>query len=162
MQRRTLNIAMRIALVALSLALADALGACSLLRLDPVTAERRSVISISDEFRNVVVLEPMVWLDAPPYRASKGVRLLMGVYPLVAEDSDYLYFQSPDPIEMRVFENGVPADEQDFPGGLAFAKGFSIVPAATYIDLDPDHKMLVMKHGGDFMLMEGRQWKRNF
>ena len=123
---------MRITLVALSLTSAVALVACSLIRLDPVTAERRSIISISDEFRNVVVLEPMVWLDAPPYRASKGVRLLMGVYPLVAEDSDYLYFESPDPIEMRVFENGFSVDDQDFPGGLAFAKGFSMVPAATW------------------------------
>lgn len=104
----------------------------------------------------------MVWMNAPEYRASKGVRLPMGVYALVAEDSDYLYFQSPDPIEMRVLEGGVPVDGQNFSGGLALAKGFNMLPAATYIDVDPDHKMLVMKHGSLFLQMEGRQWKRSW
>jgi hypothetical protein len=63
---------------------------------------------------------------------------------------------------MRVLERGVPVDGQDFSGGLALAKRFSMVPAATYIDVNPDHKMLVMKHGGDFLQMEGRQWKKSW
>jgi hypothetical protein len=138
------------------------LVACSLLRLDPVTAEQRNISPVADESKKVVVLEPMVWLDAPEHRASRGIRLPMGVYNLVAEDPDYQYFQSPELIEMRVFEDGVAVDGNDFPGGLALAKGFNMVPAATYIDVNANEKMLVMKHGSDFLQMEGRRWKRTF
>ncbi len=160
--RRSRVVITNLTLLAACFAASLQLTSCSFLRLDPVTAEQRRIAPTTDESRTVVVLEPMVWMNAPEYRASKGVRLPMGVYTLVAEDSDYLYFQSPNPIEMRVLERGVPVDGQDFSGGLALAKRFSMVPAATYIDVNPDDKMLVMKHGGDFLQMEGRQWKKSW
>jgi hypothetical protein len=85
-----------------------------------------------------------------------------GTYALEAEDVDYLYFRAPRPIELRVLDHGQPVHGRDVPGGLAIAKGFSMVPAATYIDAEPGTKTLVFKHGGEFLSMRGSKWKKSF
>src|SRR6266478_1695929 len=73
---------------------------CSLIRLDPVTAEQHKVTAAADEAKTVTLSEPIVWLNAPAHRASKAVRLPQGRYTLEAEDKDYLYFRAPSAIEM--------------------------------------------------------------
>ena len=148
--------------VAASIALA-ALASCSLIHVDPVTAEQRSVTPVTDPSKTVTLNEPVVWLNAPAYRASKGIRLPSGLYTLEAEDADYWYFRAPAPIEMRVLDNGTPVDGPDIPGGLALAKAtLTLTSPAAYIDVDADHKMLVMKLGSEFVLMRGNQWDRSF
>ncbi len=98
------------------------LTSCSLIRLHSVTTEERTITPIDDEGKTVTLTEPIVWLDAPALRASKGVRLPQGLYRLEAEDADYWYFRAPSPIEMRLLEDGRPTGGPDVPGGLALAK----------------------------------------
>lgn len=135
---------------------------CSLIQLDPVTADERSVVPVSAGSKTVTFVEPVVWLDAPGKLASRGVRLPPGVYRLEAENDQYLYFRAPQPIEMRVLKDGQIVDGRDIPGGLALAKGtLNPVPAVTYIDVDQNRKMHVMKHGFDFIQMRGKQWRQD-
>jgi hypothetical protein len=136
---------------------------CSLIRLDPVTAEQRKVTAAADEAKTITLSEPIVWLNAPAHRASKAVRLPQGRYTLEAEDEEYLYFRAPSAIEMRLLEQGRPIEGPDIPGGLALGKAFfPATSPAAYIDVDTDHKMLVMKLGYDFMQMRGKQWEQSF
>jgi hypothetical protein len=146
-----------------SIASLSGLAACSLIRLDPVTAEKRQVAPITDEKKTVMLSEPIVWLDAPAYHAAKGVRLPQGLYTLEAEDDDYLYFRAPSPLEMRILQDGRPVEGPDIPGGLAIGKIlFPMLSPVAYIDVDSDHKMLVMKLGFDFTQMRGKQWDQSF
>ncbi|GIV04260.1 MAG: hypothetical protein KatS3mg077_2124 [Candidatus Binatia bacterium] len=157
---RRVTVFTRILLVA---ALAAGSVSCALIRLDPVTAEEFNVVPIYDPSRTVTFLEPMVFLNAPQYRATKGVRLPNGTYVLEAENEDFLYFRSPAPVEMRVLEKGVPVDGRDFDGGLALSKVFvAQVPAAVYVTIDQHRKMHVMKMGSEFLRLEGRVWEKNF
>jgi hypothetical protein len=131
--------------------------------LDPVTDEEFAVTPISDPERTLTFLEPMVWMNAPEHRATKGVRLLAGTYELEAEDEKYLYFRAPVPIEMRVLQNGVPVDGRDYEGGLALSKAFvALVPAVAYVSMSEERKMHVMKMGDDFLQLEGRVWEKSF
>lgn len=155
---------MRAALFTAAMVLSVFATACSLIRVDPVTAEEREVTPVSDAGRTVTLSEPIVWLDAPGLSATKGVKLPMGDYPIEAEDSEYLYFKAPGPIELRLLEEGAPVDGPDMSGGLALGKGalFPVVSPAVYVDVDSTRRMLVMKLGYDFMQMRGKQWTRNF
>ena len=136
---------------------------CALIRLDPVTDEEFDVTPVSDPSRTVTFLEPMVWSNAPQYRATKGVRLLNGTYVLEAENDDFLYFRAPAPVEMRVLEKGVPVDGRDFEGGLALSKAFvAMAPAAAYVSISERRKMHVMRMGNDFLQLEGRVWEKSF
>ena len=146
-----------------ALATTAALAACSLIHLDPVTAEERAVTSAADAQKSVTLHEPIVWLNAPADRASKGLRLPQGVYVLEAEDADYWYFSAPAPIEMRTLKDGQPVEGPDIPGGLALAKAtLPTTSPAAYVNVDAAHKMLVMKLGSEFVLMRGNQWDRSF
>lgn len=127
-----------------------------------MTSEQRKVASVTDESKTVTLSEPIVWLNAPAYRASKGIRLPQGQYRLEAEDEDYLYFRAPAPIEMRLLQHGRPVEGPDVAGGLALGKAVLPISPAAYIDVDADHKMLVMKLGYDFARMRGKQWKQSF
>jgi len=138
------------------------LASCSLLRVDPVTSEQRRAALVTDESKTVTLSEPIVWLNAPAHRASKGVRLPAGQYSLEAEDEDYLYFRAPAPIEMRLLQDGRPVEGPDVAGGLALGKAVLPVSPAAYIDVDADHKMLVMKLGYEFLQMRGKQWMQSF
>src|SRR5262249_40982382 len=130
---------------------------CSLIRLNPVTDEEFEVRPVSDPGRTLTFREPMVWSDAPMYRATKGVRLLDGKYVLEAENDNFLYFRSPVPIEMRVLERGVPVGGRNYEGGLALSKAFvALTPAIAYVSVNEHRKMHVMKMGHDFLQLEGR------
>ena len=135
---------------------------CSLVRLDPVTAEQRQVAKVADSTKVVTLSEPIVWLNVPAHRASKGIRLPQGIYSLEAEDADYWYVRAPAVIEMPVLRNGQPVEGPDIPGGLALGKSAFPISPAAYIDVDQDHKMLVVKLGYDFMQMRGKQWQQSF
>jgi hypothetical protein len=145
-----------------SLAAAITLLGCAMLQLDPVIAEDRQVTAVVDPSKTVTVLEPMVWTNKPLASATKGVRLPAGTYALQAEDAGYPYFEAPGPIEVRVLKDGQPVDGRDFPGGLALAKGFNIVPAATYVDATEGTKTLIFKHGREFLEMRGSTWTKSF
>ena len=149
--------------ILIAFVLATSSVGCSLINLDPVTAEEFDVTPISDPDRTVTFLEPMVWSNVPKYRATKGVRLLDGTYVLEAESESFLYFRSPNPIEMRVLRNGVPVDGRDFQGGLALSKTFiTLAPASAYVSINERRKMHVMKMGVDFLKLEDQVWKKSF
>ena len=130
--------------------------------LPGAVAEEHRVQSVADPSKTVLFNEPMVWLDAPSHRASKGVRLLPGTYELEAENEDYWYFRAPEPIEMRALEGGETLDGRFVPGGLAISKGFNLVPAAVYIDHTAGQKLHVMRMGRDFLQLRGKTWGPNF
>jgi hypothetical protein len=155
---------MRTALLATAIASACLLSACSLVRVDPVTAEEREVTSITDPAKTVTLAEPIVWLNAPEPTASKGVQLPKGTYTLEAEDAEYQYFRAPAPIAMRTLRLGQTPDGPDIPGGLALGKGarFAALSPVAYIDVAPNRKMHVMKLGYDFFQMRGKKWERSF
>jgi hypothetical protein len=113
----------------------------------------------SDPSKNVTVPEGMVWYAGPS--PSTGIRLPPGSYPLEAEDADYWYFRSPASLEFRSFENG--REKHSNPGGLMLGKrSLRMVPAGAYIEGDRISKIMVWKLGGDFLAMEGRQWRKSF
>ena len=78
----------RVVLTLASMPLLSVLASCSLRRLDPVTAEQRQVALVADATKTVTLSKPIVWLNAPAHRASKGIRLPQGVYNLEAQDAD--------------------------------------------------------------------------
>jgi len=107
------------------------------------------------------VPEGMVWYAGPS--RSTGIRFPSGLYPLEAEDADYWYFRSPEPLEFRSFENGRPTAEHSDPGGMMLGKrSLRTVPAGAYIEGEGASKIMVWKLGGDFLAMEGRQWRKSF
>jgi hypothetical protein len=138
------------------------LTACGTLPpLDPAVHELKAVSSASDPSKNVTVPEGMVWYAGPS--RSTGIRLPPGSYTLEAEDADYWYFRSPAPLEFRSFENGRSTEEHSNPGGLMLGKRpLRVVPAAAYIEGEGASKIMVWKLGGDFLAMEGRQWRKSF
>lgn len=139
------------------------LSACSLIRLDPVVSEKRHVVAAADPTKTVSLEEPMVWMNAPAHRATKGVRLPQGVYALEAEDEEYWYFRAPGSIEMRVYRHGQSPEGPDVPGGIALAKSSWLTSAAVYVRLaDEETRMLVMKLGFEFLQMRGKQWDQSF
>jgi hypothetical protein len=129
--------------------------------LDPVVRESRTVSTASDPSKNVTVPEGMVWYAGPS--RSAGIRLPPGLYSLEAEDADYWYFRSSAPLEFRSFENGRPTEEHSNPGGLMLGKqSLRMVPASAYIEGDGTSKIMVWRLGGDFLSMEGKQWRKSF
>jgi hypothetical protein len=131
--------------------------------LPGAVAEQHPVRSVSDPSRVVVFNEPMVWLDAPTHRASKGVRLQPGEYALEAENDEYWYFRAPEPLELRALDGSRTVDGRFVPGGLALSKGFNLVPAAVYIDGDvAGQKLHVMRMGRDFLQLRGKTWEPSF
>lgn len=138
------------------------LNACGALPpLDPGVHESKPVSTASDPSRNVTVPEGMVWYAGPS--RSTGIRLPPGLYSLEAEDADYWYFRSSAPLEFRSFENGRFTEEHSNFGGLMLGKRpLRMVPAGAYIEGDGTSKIMVWKLGGDFLAMEGRQWRKSF
>jgi hypothetical protein len=146
-------------LMCLALIVVAACGA--LPAFEPVTKQTRSVRPASDPARTVAVRDGMVWY-ANAMRDS-GMRFPPGAYTLEAEDSDYWYFRSAAPLEFRKFSHGQPTEQQMSPGGLMLGKqSLQIVPAAAYIDGDGQTKVMVWKLGGDFLAMQGHQWRKSW
>ncbi len=139
-----------------------AIVATGCISLPGAVAEQSPVRGASDASKAVVISEPMVWLDAPTQRASKGVRFLPGRYELEAENEEYWYFRAPEPLELRALDDGRSLDGRFVPGGLALSKGFNLVPALAYIDDDPDQKLHVMRMGRDFLQLRGKTWEPSF
>ncbi len=150
-------------LVALCVPLLGASAGCSLVRVDPIVAEERSVVATTDPARILTLKEPGVWLNGPTSTATKGIRLPAGQYILEAEDGDFLYFRAPAPIGMRRLQRGQTLDGPDMPGGLALHKKIPLFPAAaTYVDVSPGRKMLVFEHGSEFLRERGTLWETTF
>lgn len=114
-----------------------------------------------DASKSVTISDGMVWYAG--LARSSGLRFPPGTYVLEAEDDDYWYFRSPLPLEFRTFQNGKPTDENTKRGGLMLGKqSIRLVPAGGYVDGDGSVKTMVWKLGGDFLAMEGRQWRKSF
>jgi hypothetical protein len=139
-----------------------ALNACGTLPpFDATSSETRIVRPTSDSSKTVTVPDGMVWYATAS--RSSGLRFPPGTYALEAEDDDYWYFRSPAPLEFRTFANGKPNEEHTNPGGLMLGKrSIRLVSAGGYVDGDGSAKTMVWKLGGDFLAMEGRQWRKSF
>jgi hypothetical protein len=146
----------------LALTCGVALSGCGALPpLDATTKETRVTRPVSDPSKTVTVPEGMVWY-ATASRAL-GLRFPPGTYVLEAEDDEYWYFRSPSPLEFRSFANGKITEQHTESGGLMLAKRpIRPIPAAGYVDADGSSKTMVWKLGGDFLSMEGRQWRKSF
>jgi len=138
------------------------LAGCGLLpAFDGTANELRSVRVASDPSKNMVVPDGMVWYTTPA--RERGVRFPAGTYGLVAEDDDYWYFESPVPLEFRSFTHGSPTEQHSSSGGLMLAKHWvNPIPAGGYIDTDATSKTQILKLGGDFLAMQGRQWRKSW
>jgi len=130
--------------------------------LSPVESEERTVVTLQDQSRGLTLNEPMVWLDTlPVISPTRGIRLPSGKYELEAEDSDYLYYRAPVPIEYRIFHNGQVTSDRYMPGGIYLSKAvISLVPAGAYMSSDDTHKTLTWKLGAEFTHAEGTKWTR--
>jgi len=129
--------------------------------LSPITDEKRDVSEVVDSSKSVTIPEGMVFFDSRP--AVQGIRFPEGVYTLEGEDEEYFYFRSPNPIEFRTFDRGIPASEEKKIGGLMLGKSLlKMVPAGGYIDDEAGQKKLVWKLGKEFLSLEGKYWERNY
>jgi len=127
---------------------------------DSTVSETRMTRPASDPSKTLTVPEGMVWYATAS--RSSGLRFPPGTYALEAEDDDYWYFRSPSPLEFRSFANGKPNEEHTALGGLMLGKrSLRSVPAAGYVDAGLS-KTMIWKLGGDFLAMEGRQWRKSF
>jgi hypothetical protein len=131
--------------------------------LSPLQSERRVVVVVKGSSRSLTLSEPMVWLDAGPREPpTRGVRLPAGQYALEAEDTNFLYYRSPEPIEYRIFQNGQVTSTRFMPGGIYLSKAaVAFVPAGVYMSTDETHKTLTWKLGATFLQSEGKTWKRS-
>ena len=126
-------------------------------QLDPAWLDERSVTYVNDASRTFSVPEGMVFYDTSP--ATRGIGFPAGIYGLEAEDDDYYYFRSAEPLDCRVFKDGKVSDRRLIPGGIMFAKRFSTIPAGGYIDAeDPKKKLAVWKLGREFLAQKGAVW----
>lgn len=129
--------------------------------MEPTASEIRMVRPASDPSKTLVVTDGMVWYATAS--RSSGLRFPPGTYVLEAEDDDYWYFRSSLPLEFRSFADGRPTEEHTRFGGLMLGKRLiRLIPAAGYVDDDDASKTMVFKLGGDFLAMEGRQWRKSF
>ena len=128
--------------------------------MNPTANETRPVMPAADPEKTIIVPEGMVWYDS--VLRSRGLRFPPGTYVLEAEDSDYWYFRSGAPLELRIFQGDKIVDGKDLPGGIMLAKHFSMVPGAGYIDGEGKTKVMIWKLGASFLNLEGRSWKKTF
>ena len=135
-------------------------GCGALPPLNPVTHESRVVQNAHDSSKTVTIVNGMVWYNLD---RTRGIRFPPGTYALEAEDADYWYFRSPAPLEFREFSGEHVTDAQSQAGGIMIAKAaINSVPAGGYVNSDSSTKVVVWKLGGEFLGMEGRQWKKSF
>lgn len=128
--------------------------------LDPVAAETRVVRSVSDASKTVTVQNGMVWYNTTH---TRGLRFPPGTYALEAEDENYLYLRCPFPLEFKTFNGVSVTDARTIQGGIMIGKAkLSAVPAGGYIDGEGTAKIMVWKLGGDFLSLEGLEWKKSF
>lgn len=134
------------------------LAGCALLPMpDGQCLTLKTVRPISDVSKTVTVYDGMVFCN---FTQTQGVRFPGGTYILEAEDDDYWYFHSFEPIEIRETGRQVLRYAS---GGLMLAKRFSMVPGGAYIDGDdPEKKTMVRMLGGEFSRVEGRSWRKSF
>jgi hypothetical protein len=140
---------------------ASLLGSIAPMAWDPITNEPRVVRPVTDSVKTVTVRDGMDWYAS--FLKSSGIRFPAGTYTLEAEDDDYWYFRSPSPLEFRTFDHGNPTADHTNTGGLMLGKRVvRLVPAGGYIYGDSTNKILVWKLGGDFLKMEGKEWRKSY
>ena len=123
--------------------------------------EPRPVRIDSDPKKSLTLPNDMVWYTTPT--REHGVLFPAGTYALEAEDDDYWYFRAPAPLDFRTFSHGDQTEQHTSAGGLMIAKHlFRLPPAGGYINADATTKTLILKLGGDFLAMEGHQWRKSW
>lgn len=124
----------------------------------PALLDSRIVTPISRDSRVLSIKEPMVWYDTNPPKV--GILFPAGDYPLVAEDSEYLFYSAPKDIEMRTFSNGNLTEKRASPGGMFIAKSsFSTEPAGAYVDEGGNSFLRIWRLGREFLDMRGSKWE---
>ena len=94
---------------------------------------------------------------------THGLRFPAGRYALEAEDAEFWYLRSTDPLEFRVFKDGAAVDERRIPGGIMIPKQLNLqLAGAAYIDGEGTAKVMVWRLGGEFLRQEGRYWTKSF
>ncbi len=141
-------------------AAAALLTGCGTFQLNPVASEARVTTPAVDLTKTVTVPDGMVWYDSA--QPTRGLRFPPSTYVLEAEDTDYWYFRSLEPLELRIFKGGENVERRAVPGGMMVAKRFNTVPGGAYIDGERTIKIMVWKLGAEFLAREGKQWTRNF
>ena len=127
--------------------------------LSPLTDKEKMVKSVANNGSYVSVFRGMVFYDSRP--PTRGLRYPEGKYVLEAEDEDYFYYKSPNPLELRMLKNGESYDQRNFSGGLMVSKSdFSLAPGGGYLDISEGKKLQFWKHGKELLRLEGKEWER--
>jgi hypothetical protein len=152
-----------------------ACAACASLQPTPLTNVRRDVHLEQDASKSITVSHDMVFYDASP--PAQSLRFPAGTYALEGQDGEYWYMRSSVPLEflafryMRssvpleflAFRKGGKADSRNIAGGIMIGKySFRAAPGAGYIDGEGSTRIEVWKLGGDFLKLEGKDWKKSF
>lgn len=138
-----------------------ACAACASLQVTPLTNVRRDVHLEHDASKTITVSHDMVFYDASP--PAQGLRFPAGTYALEGQDGEYWYMRSSVPLEFLAFRKGGKADSRNIAGGIMIGKySFRAAPGAGYIDGEGSTRIEVWKLGGDFLNLEGKDWKKSF
>ena len=138
-----------------------ACAACASLQLTPLTNVPRNVHLEQDASKTITVSHDMVFYDASP--PAQGLRFPAGTYALEGQDGEYWYMRSSVPLEFLAFRKGGKADSRRIAGGIMIGKySFRAAPGAGYIDGEGSTRIEVWKLGGDFLKLEGTDWKKSF
>ena len=138
-----------------------ACAACASLQPTPLTNVRRDVHLEQDASKSITVSHDMVFYDASP--PAQSLRFPAGTYALEGQDGEYWYMRSSVPLEFLAFRKGGKADSRNIAGGIMIGKySFRAAPGAGYIDGEGSTRIEVWKLGGDFLKLEGKDWKKSF
>jgi len=145
---------------------AGLLSACS--QVDAEGTIPRSGIRVPRAAFDFRVLRVMEFEHSQPGGTRNTVSIPVGEYILEAEDGDYLYFRSPNPLEYRVYHPEGYADAMFQLGGIALARESKWdeveYPACTYTDgKKQDQKRLTCPLSVPyFMKGRGTDWESDF
>jgi hypothetical protein len=115
------------------------------------------VVSPFTSHRSLVMVGALDW-----YSVEKADRydvvLPKGTYRVVAQDKDYLYYETPDNLTLL---HTTESDQNSrlFNGGIYLSRNpDSLYQYGAYIDYKNGHKLLVFSFDSRFMGQEGADW----
>ena len=109
--------------------------------------------------RSLVMHEPLNWF-AVEMSDRYDVYLPKGSYRLVAEDTDFQYFEAPERFPSVVTKGSAKPSSRNLVGGIFVGKSGSKTsyPAGAYFDWEGGKKLLVMSFDFRFTSQEGKRW----
>lgn len=106
----------------------------------------------------IVFTGPLDWYVVESDERYDAV-LPAGTYPLEAQDNDYRYYKSPNPISLVQSTSEFDRNVQPFAGGLFLAKNAGAkYSSGAYVEYKDGHKLLVLSFDYRFMGQEGTTW----